>query len=199
MESIIVNIDLMLLRIDELCAKQGINRTTAFENSGVGKNFKSNLKTSNPSLKKLKALANYLGTTVGYLTGDESEEDLNRNIMKQVIKWLKDNNYFYEEKDDGSVTIGKEGNYIHFTISDFCVQSCKIYENARNGFQLAMKEWERQIFYKNEPHLSDTEKALLKLFRETTEEGRFEIIAATMQIKKSVEKKNTDSDSEAIG
>lgn len=47
--------------------------------------------------------------------------------------------------------------------------------------------------------LSEQEKILIKFFRDTTEEGRLEMIAAIMQIKKSVEKKNTDSDSEAIG
>ena len=88
---------------------------------------------------------------------------------------------------------------MRFTLNDFEAESKAINENAKHGFQFAMLDWIRRYFYKNEPHLSDTEKALLKLFRETTEEGRFEIIAATMQIKKSVEKKNTDSDSEAIG
>ena len=43
-----MNNDLLLKRIDELCAEKGVKKTTAFTDSHVGKNFASNLKTSNP-------------------------------------------------------------------------------------------------------------------------------------------------------
>ena len=52
-----MNNDLLLKRIDELCTEKGVKKTTAFTESHVGKNFASNLKTSNPSQKNLALLA----------------------------------------------------------------------------------------------------------------------------------------------
>lgn len=47
--------------------------------------------------------------------------------------------------------------------------------------------------------LSAQEKTLLRLFRETTEEGRLEMIAAFMNIKKKIEKKYTSQNPSAVG
>lgn len=69
------NKDAMLLRIDALCAEKNINRTTAFIESGVGKNFKSNLTTANPSMGKMTMLANYFGVSVAYLKGETDEKN----------------------------------------------------------------------------------------------------------------------------
>ena len=60
-------------RITALCKEKGVNLTTAFEQSGVGKNFRSNLKTSNPSDKKLYLLAKYFNVSSEYLLGEETE------------------------------------------------------------------------------------------------------------------------------
>ena len=70
-----MNKDLLIERIAALCKEKGVNVTTAFEESGVGKNFRSNLKTSNPSDKNLYLLAKYFNVTVEYLIGEENEED----------------------------------------------------------------------------------------------------------------------------
>ena len=64
-----VDVDVLLKRIDELSADRGINRTTAFEQSGVGKNFKSNLSIAKPSIGKITQLANYFEVPVDYLIG----------------------------------------------------------------------------------------------------------------------------------
>lgn len=47
--------------------------------------------------------------------------------------------------------------------------------------------------------LTEQEKTLLRLFRETTEEGRFEMIAAFMNIKTAIEKKPTSENTNAVG
>lgn len=47
--------------------------------------------------------------------------------------------------------------------------------------------------------LTEQEKTLLRLFRETTEEGRFEMIAAFMSIKKEIEKKTASKDTVSVG
>ena len=65
-----LNKDELMARIDALCVEKNITRTTAFLESGVGKNFKSNLSTANPTLGKLTMLANYFGVTIEYLKGE---------------------------------------------------------------------------------------------------------------------------------
>lgn len=69
----IINKDVLLQRIETLCVKKKITRTTAFVESGVGKNFKSNLTSSNPSEGKITMLANYFGVSVDYLIGDTTD------------------------------------------------------------------------------------------------------------------------------
>lgn len=70
-----MNNDLLLKRIDELCTEKGVKKTTAFTESHVGKNFASNLKTSNPSQKNLALLAQYFDCTVDYLLGNSDDRE----------------------------------------------------------------------------------------------------------------------------
>lgn len=71
-----MNIELLLQRLTDLAASRGESLNTVFLNSGVGKNFKSNLKNANPSLGKLTMLANYFGVSVDYLLGKTDEPAL---------------------------------------------------------------------------------------------------------------------------
>lgn len=68
-----MNKELILERIQTLCKERNIPQTTAFTESGVGKNFRSNFKTANPSEGKLTMLANYFGVSVSYLKGETDE------------------------------------------------------------------------------------------------------------------------------
>ena len=65
-----INTEILLSRIEKLCADRKISLHMAFVESGVGKNFKSNMKTANPSVGKITMLANYFGVTVDYLIGN---------------------------------------------------------------------------------------------------------------------------------
>lgn len=67
----IINKEKLLEKIDYLCKQRGISRTAAFVESGVGKNFSSNLKKCNPSYGKISMLAIYFGVTVEYLIGED--------------------------------------------------------------------------------------------------------------------------------
>lgn len=67
--------NLLLSRIEELAQAQGKNLTTVFVESGAGKNFKSNMKTAEPSLGKITLIANYLETTADYLTGKTNKKE----------------------------------------------------------------------------------------------------------------------------
>ena len=68
-----MNKDLILERIQNICNEKNITLNTAFVESGVGKNFKSNFKTANPSIGKITMLANYFGVSVDYLLGNTDE------------------------------------------------------------------------------------------------------------------------------
>jgi|GEM_PF-3146647 len=138
--------DLLVIRIQELCAAKGMKQTAVFEKAGVGKNFISNLDKANPSFQKLTALANYLGTTVDYLLGNETQEEFARKIMGEVVEWLEDNDYSYEEQDNSTISIGKDGQYVYLSFADFESESLAIKEVSKDGFELAMNDWVRRQF-----------------------------------------------------
>lgn len=86
-----INVDLLLSRIDELSRERSINRTTAFEQSGVGKNFKSNLTIAKPSIGKITQLANYFDVSVDYLLGktdDRGQEEKKPSFISDET-WTK--------------------------------------------------------------------------------------------------------------
>lgn len=74
-----IDIDILLSRLESLCDEKGITLNAAFVGSGVGKNFKSNLKISNPSMGKITMLANYFNVTVDYLLGKTDDPSPSNN------------------------------------------------------------------------------------------------------------------------
>lgn len=66
-----INKEELLKRIDFLCDARGISRNAAFIESGVGKNFATNLKKCDVSDGKLAQLAIFFGVSVAYLKGEE--------------------------------------------------------------------------------------------------------------------------------
>lgn len=204
-----MNKDLLMERIAALCKERGINLTTAFEQSGVGKNFRSNLKTSNPSKKNLFLLAEYFNVSVEYLLGEETTEDLARRTMGLVVEWLIDNNYEYSEEEDGTVYIAKDGDSIHLAMGDFANECMAIKKISEDGFELAMLDWERRTFASVEethhniisrskniindsPHatltindtdLSKQERELIKMYREFSLEEQLALITYALKVK----------------
>ena len=63
----------LIERIETLCQEKGVSLHIAFTESKVGKNFKSNLNYAEPTLGKIKLLADYLGVTAEYLLGETDE------------------------------------------------------------------------------------------------------------------------------
>lgn len=141
-----MNIELLKLRIKELCKKKGVSQTTAFTESGAGKNFLSNLPSV--SQKNLGLLAKYFGVSVDYLTGAEDEETYARRIMGLVAEWLVDNDYLYDEGET-EITISKNGSTMTFTYGDFMTESLRLKKISEDGFELAMLNWEREHFVKD--------------------------------------------------
>lgn len=70
-----INVDILLSRLERLCSERNTTMNAAFVESGVGKNFKSNMKTANPSIGKITMLANYFGVSVDYLIGNSNTSD----------------------------------------------------------------------------------------------------------------------------
>jgi len=130
-------------RIKKLCEERGVSQTTAFIQSGAGKNFLSNLPSI--SKKNLALLAKYFGVSVEYLTGEEDEEIFARRIMGLVAEWLKDNGFEYEETDT-EVIISKNGKTLNLSFGDFMNESLRIKKVSEDGFTLAMENWERVHF-----------------------------------------------------
>lgn len=163
-----MNKKLLIEQITGLCKEKGVSMHTAFVESGVGKNFKSNLKTSDPSNKNLTLLAKYFNVTIAYLLGEETTEDLTRRAEGLVIEWLNDNGYEVEQDENDTYTIGKDGRFIHMPSCDFAVESLKIKTASEDGFELAMEDWERRSF----PAMS-IEHSVNYLFRANHERGNF--------------------------
>lgn len=138
--------ELLMERITALCKEKGVNLTTAFEQSGVGKNFRSNLKTSNPSDKNLYLLAKYFNVSIEYLLGKETEEDLARKALGLVLEWLEDNGFEVQQDERDDYSIGKDGHYIYLSSADFAAESLRIKAVAEQGFELAMEKWEQKRF-----------------------------------------------------
>lgn len=141
-----MNKDLLIERIDKLCKQKGVNMTTAFTSSGVGKNFRSNLKTADPSEKNLSLLAKYFNVSVEYLLGEEDEEALIHRAIEVVLEWLTDNDYSVEEEENDTYSIGKDGQYIYLSHSDLAQESLRIKAAAQEGFELAMLSWQQKQF-----------------------------------------------------
>ena len=75
-----MNKDLLIERIELLCEERKIKPTTAYIESGVGKNFKSNLSVANPTLGKIILLAEYFGVSREYLLGETDERKAPQDI-----------------------------------------------------------------------------------------------------------------------
>ena len=80
--------ELLVKRLKELSEEKKITLTKAFIESGVGKNFISNMKTSNPSMGKITMLANYFNVSVDYLLGKTPSPE--RDDIPEDEKRLRD-------------------------------------------------------------------------------------------------------------
>lgn len=75
---------ILVERIKELARTKQVSPSKAFAESGVGKNFISNMKTSNPSIGKITMLANYFGVSVDYLLGKTDQKESVSTVDKEA-------------------------------------------------------------------------------------------------------------------
>lgn len=71
-----MNYDKLIKNIEVLSARKGVKKINACIESGVGKNFLSNLyRGSEPRAEKIKQLADYFNVSTDYLLGNENGSD----------------------------------------------------------------------------------------------------------------------------
>ncbi len=101
----------MISLIEQLCQDRGISKTTAYVQSGVGKDFGANIKKGNiPSAEKVKALADYLNCSTDYLLGrtavPSAESTSMSNHEKELLAIMSTLN------DEGIKQLLKQARYI---------------------------------------------------------------------------------------
>lgn len=80
----------LIEKIDLLSSRNGISRSKALIDSGVGKDFISDIKRKNttPSIKKLQMLADYFNVSTDYLLGNEQKESPSTQLSEKEQELL---------------------------------------------------------------------------------------------------------------
>lgn len=76
-----------LSMIKSLCTKRGINIYELEEQCGFGKGSMYGWARSNPSVDKVKAVADYFGVTVDYLMGDGEEIETTTRTKEEALEY----------------------------------------------------------------------------------------------------------------
>lgn len=84
-------------------------------------------------------------------------------------------------------------------IADYLGVSVEYLQGIETKEQEILDILDSQEDYPEEPKYTEQEKALLAMFRSTSEEGRLRIIQAVMNICDEIEKKPTTSTTEVVG
>lgn len=195
-------------RLDSLIKTKKMSRKEFLEIMEFGKNqityWEKNNTLPNPST--LTKIATFFGVSVEYLTGMEDEEEYVSRVVGLVAEWLIDNDYDYSE-ENGSVSIGKDGDYVYFAMGDFTDECMAIKKISEEGFELAMLDWERRNFVDNsrnniinesknvinespnatltvnDTELSKQERELIKMYREFSLEEQLSLITYALKVK----------------
>ena len=118
---------------------------------------------------------------------------------QQVSKELvigKNQQKYWEDKDsapDGK-TLVKLAQYFNVS-TDYLLGNDTLIEKALNIVEESHAAFEKEKYN----NLTEQEKALLSIFRETTEEGRLLMIQSIMNIRDSIEKNHTGENRTFVG
>lgn len=138
-------------RLNALLKNEGLSRTKFLETLQINKNAITYWEKNNtvPNLSTLTAIANYFGVSVDYLKGTEDIGDYVETAVDMVLVWLENHGYQHTIENH-SVTITKDGKSIQRTEKDFSGDCLLIKRESMDGFNLAMKDWERRRFVVDE-------------------------------------------------
>lgn len=198
-------------RLDALLENRKMTRAKLLETLGLGKNQFTYWEKNNtiPNTSTLNAIAAFFGVSVDYLKGIEDDEAYALRVTGLVVDWLVDNEYEYAEDDNNTVSIGKNGDYIHLALNDFIDECMAIKRSSENAFDLAMREWERQNFFVmnvsgnkiinqsenvindspnatltiNNTNLSKQEQEIVELYRAFTLEQQLSFLSYALKVK----------------
>lgn len=191
-----------------LCNEKGETPNAVCEKLGLSNSTYSFWKKngSQPRETTLIKIAEYFNISVSYLTESGDEEEYASRVMGLVVEWLEDNDYEYSE-ENGSVSIGKDGDYIYLAMGDFATECMAIKKVSEDGFELAMLDWERRTFTDNsrrnvinesrnvinespnatltvnDTELSKQERELIKMYREFSLEEQLNLITYALKVK----------------
>jgi len=184
--------------VTKLAKERNMTMTDALVDSGVGKNFFSNLNISNPSKKNISLLCRYFDVSYEYLIGEIDESDIIARTMGLMVEWLEDNEYDISYDDNGDMTIAKDGKYQYFTNAEFQTESLAVKTLSQEGYELAMLDWEQRHF-KVMLDLTEDERFLLSTFRTIDAEGRARIIQDIMNTSDAKEKRHLPENKAFVG
>lgn len=85
-----INVELLKSNVEKLVNQRGESKTKALTNSGVGKDFFSNLnKGQIPSVEKIISLADYFGVSIDYLLGrTDNPNTIQKGITTGDVKGI---------------------------------------------------------------------------------------------------------------
>ena len=130
------------------------------------------------------------------LKGLLSAKGVNWQQVSKELSIGKNQQKYWEDKDsvpDGK-TLVKLAQYFGVS-TDYLLGNDDLMERALNIVNESHDTIERERY----SNLSEQEKALLSVFRATTEEGRLLMIQNILNIRDTIEKKNTGENTASVG
>ena len=193
---------LLIERISRLCEAKGVSINQMLQDAGVSKSLVDNLKKgSSPSVDKIAFVADYLQVSIDYLLGrtdygSQKSEARNLHTLDKILEIMKEQHKTQKDLCDHlginkqAFTDWKSGKSESYTgyigrIADYLQVSADYLlgrtENAAVETTTA-KSVIQPARIIEKPQYTSQEKALIDLFRETSEKGRLKMIQAFMDI-----------------
>lgn len=133
-------------RVKSLIKERGITQDQFNKGVDISKNTLSYWEKEGrlPKPRKLQEIADYFGVSVEYLTGEEDREASDARSTERFLDFLEEEGYAVEQKEDGTIAIGRGGRWAVYNEHDFR-ELCNRFQ-SQSGPELAMKSWARDMF-----------------------------------------------------
>lgn len=133
-------------RVKSLIKERGITQDQFNKDVDISKNTLSYWEKEGrlPKPRKLQEIADYFGVSVEYLTGEEDREASDARSTERFLDFLEEEGYSVEQKEDGTIAIGRGGRWTVYNEHDFR-ELCNRFQ-SQSGPELAMKSWARDMF-----------------------------------------------------
>lgn len=133
-------------RVKSLIKERGITQDQFNKDVDISKNTLSYWEKEGrlPKPRKLQEIADYFSVSVEYLTGEEDRKASDARSTERFLDFLEEEGYSVEQKEDGTIEIGRGGRWMFYTEHDFR-ELCNQFQ-SQSGPELAMKSWARDMF-----------------------------------------------------